>query len=289
MKPAPFDYFVPREPQEAFSLLERYGEEAKILAGGQSLMPLMNLRLARPGYLIDINRLTELSYVKESNGYIKIGALTRHRTIERSEVIRRKCPILARATSLIGHPAIRNRGTLGGSLCHADPVAELPLVVTALQGEIRIVSSRNERVGRPEEFFLGPLSTSLGSGEMVVEVQVPMLSPGTGWAFQELSRPGGFAIVAVAVLLTLNERKQCRTVSIAAAGAGPTPTGVKEAEQMLLNQTPNEKLIEEVSRTVADESSPGSDIAASSEYRLEMIRVFTKRALQDAVRTAGRI
>ncbi|KKL77196.1 hypothetical protein LCGC14_2037310 [marine sediment metagenome] len=202
MKPCAFEYFNPQSVEEAIELLDRYGDEGKIIAGGQSLVPMMNFRLARPEILIDINGIKELEYIKTETDELVIGALTRERDIEQSPLVVEKWPILSKGISFIGHSAIRNRGTIGGSLVHADPSAEIPTSLYALNGNVKVVGPSGEKILEPEEFFMTYLTTSLEPSDLLVEVRIPALPEKMGWSFGELSRRSGdFAIVAVGILL----------------------------------------------------------------------------------------
>lgn len=287
MKPAEFNYFDPRSVAEAIGLLQQYGDEAKILAGGQSLVPMMNFRVARPKVLIDINKVEGLSYIREEGGEIAVGALTREREVETSALVREKCPILSEAISHIGHMPIRTRGTIGGSLVHADPSAEIPTVICALGGSMKVVGPSGERSLAPEEFFLTYLTSSLGPDEILTEVRFPVLASGTGWSFMELSRRhGDFAIVAVACILGLAEDGRCEKASIAMGGVAPTPIRAAEAEEALKGQALEEAILEEASRLAAEATEPESDYHASAEYRRDMARVFVRRALREALKRA---
>jgi len=285
MKPAKFEYFDPRSIQEVVALMEKYGEEASILAGGQSLVPLMNMRLARPSYIIDMGKIPELSYIKQKeDGGLAIGAMTTHREIEKSELIRATHPILSQAASLIGHPQVRNRGTIGGSLCHADPAAEFPTTILALEGELKALGPNGERTIKAMDFFLGYLTTSLQRQEILTEISIPPWPSGTGWAFLELSRRSGdMAIVGIALLIVLTEAGICERVNIALAGVGPTPIKAWKAEEELRGKTIDDASIEKAAQKASEEVEPASDVHASSEYRKEMVRVFTKRALTEAL------
>ena len=283
MKPAPFDYFAPASTKEAISLLTEYGETAKILAGGQSLVPLLNFRLARPQVLVDINRVQELSYISESEKGIRIGTLTRHRALETSPLVMTKCPILGFAARFIGHVTIRNRGTFGGSLAHADPAAEFPLVLTVLGARILIRGADRERTLAPKEFFLDLLTTALQPTEILVEAWIPMLEKRTGWGFRELAlQHGAFAIVAAAALITLDEQGVCTDARIALGSVAPVPVRSEQAENLLRGEKLNAKLLAEAARIAAQVREPSSDIHASAEYRTAMAEVLACRALFDA-------
>ena len=283
MKPCAFEYYTPQSVEEAIELLDRYGDDAKIIAGGQSLVPMMNFRLARPEILIDINAIQELEYIKSDGDELAMGALTRERDIEQSPLIIEKWPLLSKAISFIGHSAIRNRGTLGGSLVHADPSAEIPTSLCALNGRVKVVGPSGERTLEPEEFFLTYLTTSLEPTDLLVEIRIPALPQKMGWSFRELSRRSGdFAIVAVAILLFTEKTGVCREARISMGGVAPTPVRAQEAETLLSGQKITEKLIAEAAQQAAEETDTEPDYHASAEYRMDMARVFVKRGLQEA-------
>lgn len=283
MKPPLFDYHDPESLEEALDLLGRYGGEAKILAGGQSLMPLLNFRLSRPAALVDINRIRPLAYIREEDGQLRLGAMTRQRAIEFSPLVRERLPLLAEATALVGHLPIRTRGTIGGSLAHADPSAEYPAVATALDAEMVIRARGRERILRPGEFFQTYLTTGLAPDEMLVEVRLPAAPPASGWAFEEFSRRhGDFAIVGIAAQLVADGGR-CRAARLAAAGAGPKPVRLRAAEEILERDGLNERSIEAAARRAAELVEPDADIHASREYRRHLTRVLTRRAISRAV------
>jgi 2-furoyl-CoA dehydrogenase FAD binding subunit len=283
MKPSAFEYHNPQSVAEAVELLDRYGDEAKIIAGGQSLVPMMNFRLARPEILIDINGIKELEYIKTEGDELVIGALTRESDIEKSALVIEQFPFLAQAISHIGHSAIRNRGTIGGSLVHADPSAELPTALCALNGKLKVVGSSGEKILEPEEFFLTYLTTSLEPSDLLTEVRIPALPENTGWSFSELSRRSGdFAIVAVGILLFSEAPGVCREARIAMGGVAPTPVRAQEAEALLAGKKLSEKLIAKAAQQAAEETDTEPDYHASAEYRMDMARVFVKKGLQEA-------
>lgn len=287
MKPAPFEYHDPASVEEALELLHRYGEEAKILAGGQSLVALLNFRLSAPAALIDINRIAELSYIKEQGGQLRFGAMTRQRAIEFSPLVAQRLPLLAEATGFVGHLPTRTRGTIGGSLAHADPAAEYPAVVTALEGELIVRGPAGTRVIRPPEFFRGVLTTALAPDEILVEARLPAALPKSGWAFEEFSRRhGDFAIAAVAAMVVM-EGERCQMARLAAAGVGPTPVRLRGAEEMLEHAELTERTIHDAAAGAAELVAPGSDLHASADYRRHLIRVLTRRALTRAAARAG--
>jgi CO/xanthine dehydrogenase FAD-binding subunit len=228
MKPAPFEYDAPESVEEALDLLAQHGDEAKVLAGGQSLVPLLNFRLARPERLVDINRIAELGYARESEGRLKLGALTRTATLERSGLVAERWPLLREAVRHSGHPQIRSRGTVGGSVAHADPAAELPVALTALDARFVVRSTRGTRTLSPDELFAGFLTTTLEPDELVVEIDVPSLPAGCGTAFVEYSRVhGDFALAGAAVVVSAD------AAAIVLLGAAPTPLRVPDAERAL--------------------------------------------------------
>jgi len=288
MKPPPFEYLDPRSVEEALALLKDHGEEAKVLAGGQSLVPLLNFRLARPRYLIDLNRIGALSYIREADGGLAIGAMTRQRVVERSPLVRQRCPLLTEAMPLIGHAQIRNRGTVGGSLAHADPAAELPAVVAALGGEFVVRGAAGQRVLTPEQFFVSYLTTALDASELLVEVRLPAWPPRTGWAFLEVSRRhGDFALVGVAAVLTLDGAGVCTHAALALTGVGPTPVLAEEAARGLVGHRPTPEAFREVGRRVSEDLRPDADLHASAEYRKHVAGVLTRRALARALERAA--
>ncbi len=290
MKPPPFDYAAPTTMAEALSLLEEHEGEAKILAGGQSLMPLLNMRLARPGLLIDLNTLADLDYIREVDGGLAVGAMTRKRTVEDSALVKSRHPLLHAATLLIGHRQIRNRGTVGGSLAHADPAAEYPAVALALDAEVRAVGSNGSRTIRAADFFVSYLTTALAPTEVLAEVRFPRLAENTGWSVMEVARRhGDFAMAGVVATLALDAGRRCTDARIVLFGVGATPVRAQEAEQMLDGEAPGEKLFEDAGRMASEAiDEPLSDVHASAEYRRHLARVLTRRALAEAaMRAAG--
>jgi len=285
MKPAPFEYFAPLELQEALDLLERYGDEAKILAGGQSLMPLMNLRLARPGLIIDINRLSGLDTITATpEGGLTIGALTRQRALERSKIVQEQNPILAAAMPLIGHFQIRNRGTIGGSLVHADPAAELPAVSLLLGAEFLLRSKSAVRVVPAAEFFLSYLTTAIRPAELLTEIRLPKWPSGEAWAVQEIARrKGDFALIGVALRAELDGEETVQKAVIVMFGVDSKPLRMERAEAVLKGRRISEAFLRELSGVVAEELQPDSDIHASAAYRKEVGGVLVRRALESAL------
>lgn len=288
MKPASFEYFAPTTVADTVSLLEEHGLEAKLLAGGQSLVPLLNMRLARPAVVIDVNRVEGLSYVREDGGALAIGAMTNQREVERSELVQRINPLLHAATRLIGHPQIRNRGTIGGSIAHADPAAELPAVALALGAQMRVAGPQGERLVDAADFFVTYLTTSLEPSEMLTEIRIPALANGAGWSIKEMTRRrGDFALAGAAVTLQM-DGGSCSHARIVLFGVGATPLRVHQAEERLVGEQVDAKLMSEVGREISSSiDEPLSDIHATSEYRRHLAGVLTERALVEAVERAA--
>jgi carbon-monoxide dehydrogenase medium subunit len=288
MKPPRFEYLAPRSRDEALALLAEHGDRARILAGGQSLIPLLNFRLTQPEILIDINRIADLAYVRSDDGGLVIGALTRQHAVERSDVVRTRVPIVAEACRLIGHLPIRHRGTLGGNLAHADPASELPAVMLALEAQFFVISRKETRVVPAGEFFVGPLSTALRPGELLAEVRLPAPPARSGSAFVEMARRAGdYALVGVAALLTLDDAGRCQRARVALCGVGPTPVRAREAEQALMGQAPRGSALDEAAARAAAATRPNSDLHGSAEFRRKLARHFTRQALELAARRAG--
>lgn len=286
MKPAPFRYAAPESVAEALGLLRSYGQDGKLLAGGQSLVPLLNMRLARPSVIIDLNRILELSYIKEDNGEIAVGAMTRQREAELSPLIRRRLPLLAEALGVVGHPQIRNRGTIGGSIAHADPSAELPAVAAVLQAKMVIRGPKGRRVLTPEEFFLTYLTTALEPDELLVEIRFPVV-PKAGAAFLEVARRhGDYALAGVAVVVSKNGER-VGTCRLAFTGVGPGPVRIPEAEAAVMGNHLTDRVLQDVRKTVEERLDPDSDVHASAEYRKHVAGVLAVRALRFAAERAG--
>jgi len=286
MKPPKFDYHAPTTVEEAVALLGRYGGDAKVLAGGQSLMPLLNFRLSRPAALVDLNRIAALTYLREENGHLAFGAMTRQRTIEFSPLVASRLPLLVEATRWVGHLPIRSRGTIGGSIAHADPSAEYPAVLAALDGQVRVRGERGERTLKASELFQTYLTTSLQPDEILTEVRFPVMPAGAGHAFEEFSRRhGDFAIVGVAAMVVL-EGARCREARLATAGTGPVPIRLGAAEEILVRDGVGEAAMAAAAARAGELVNPDSDIHASSAYRRNLTRVLTARALVRAVARA---
>jgi len=276
-----FTYRRARSLDEAIALLQEH-EGARVIAGGQSLMPMVNMRLVTPAMLVDIGRIQELDYVRVSNNALEIGALTRHLTLEQSPVVRQHCPMLSAAAGYIGHVHIRNRGTIGGSLSHADPAAELPLTALALNATIRTRGPRGVRDIPAHAFFLGVFTTALQPGELVEQVRFPMRTPNHRWSFlEQVRRHGDFPLVAVATILELNGAKIGNAV-IALGAVAATPVRAKRAEASLSGQEPTVDGFRSAAQLAAGEVEPSDIIHASAAYRREMVEVYTRRALETA-------
>jgi CO/xanthine dehydrogenase FAD-binding subunit len=283
MKPPVFKYMRAGSLEETLSMLSEKGGEAKILAGGQSLVPMMNFRLAQPGILIDIDPVKELDYLRVENSWLHVGARTRQRTLEKSVTVREQCPLLAQAVKWIGHPQTRNRGTVGGSLVHGDPTAELALVATALDARIVLQRKGGSRTVGPADFFEDLMTTHIEEDEVLTQVSFPLAPARSGRGFRELCiRHGDFAIVAAAVQLTLGADGRFTDACVAVSGGGPKPLRIHNAEQALVGQKGNDKVFREAAACVPDAIDPPADQKASKAYRREMAKVFVRRALEDA-------
>jgi CO/xanthine dehydrogenase FAD-binding subunit len=284
MKPPEFDYIVATDCDTAVAALARAGGEAKILAGGQSLMPMLNFRLLHPSILVDINRIPGLGFIDETPDSIRIGALTRHFQLETSSLIAQHFPVLSCAVAHVGHLAIRNRGTIGGSLSHADPAAELPMMAVLLDATLRIVSAAGSRSVAARDFFLDAMTVDLNGTELLTEIVLPKLPAQTGWGFEEIvRRHGDFALAAAAATLTLsgNEIVQAR---IALTGVGPTPLRAADAESLLVGRGFDESLCRRAIAAVREAISPETDLHASADLRRHLAGVLTSRALTAAWR-----
>jgi carbon-monoxide dehydrogenase medium subunit len=288
MKSSAFEYAAPRSVAEAVALLRTQDGEAKILAGGQSLMPLLAMRLARPSLLVDLGRIEGLDYVREESGVIAIGAMTTKSTIERSDLVRTRQPLFHEATRLIGHPQIRNRGTVGGSMAQADPAAEYPAAALALDAKMRVVGGAGERSIDAADFFVSTLTTALAPDEILIEVRVPMLAPGTGWSMLEVSRRhGDFAMAGTAVTVALDGGR-ARSARIVLFGVGPVPVRARAAEQAVAGQKPAAAAWASAAAQARDVvEEPLSDHHASAAYRRHLAGVLVERALAEAVTRAG--
>ncbi len=281
-------YAAPTTVGEAIHLLDTHGEAAKLMAGGQSLTPMMNLRLASPEYVIDLNRIEGLDYIEERDGLLTIGAMTRQRRLERSAVVRQHYPLLAEAAPLIGHPATRNRGTVGGSLAHADPAAELPAVLLTHGGSVVVQGANGDREIPAADFFVTLWSTALEPGELLTEVRLRRWPAGTGWCFLEESRRyGDYAVVGVAALLHVGADGRCAQAAVTLFGVGDVPYAVSEAPALLVGQTPDDDRFAAVGQAAAEGAAPEDDVHASAAFRRHLCAVLTRRALRTAAERAS--
>ncbi len=282
MKPAPFEYIAPQTLQDALTVLNENSYDAKLLAGGQSLIPVMNFRLAQPSMLIDLNGIEGMEFIEPTlEGGVRIGGLTRHVALEHSQLIRDRSPLLYTAVPFIAHPQIRNRGTIGGSLAHADPAAELPVVMVALEAEFCLHCHTGDRWVQAPDFYEGLFTTACRENEIVVEVKIPPRPANTGYAFQELSRRhGDFAQAGVAVVMTLAENGTCQNVRLVFLNVGDIPMMASKASAMFVGQMPTDELIETAVDLAAQEAiEPTTDIHATAAYKRHLAAVLGKRAL----------
>lgn len=284
MKPPPFEYFAPRSEEEALQRLAEYGWDAKLLAGGQSLIPAMNFRLARPAVLVDLNRIDSLRYVEDAEGGLRIGAMTRQAVVERDGMVAARAPLLAAALPHLAHPQIRSRGTIGGSLAHADPAAELPAVMVALGARLRIVGPDGERWIDAADFFIGLFTTALMPGEMLVEVRIPPTPSGARHAFLEVARRhGDYALAGVALQLQVDAEGRCSDARIVLLSVGDGPVVAGGCATALIGRRLDAGSISEAAAIAAiDDIDPPGDLHASPEYRRHLVRVLARRALESA-------
>jgi len=283
MKPAPFNLLRPKSVDEAFTLLQSHGDEAKVLAGGQSLVPLMNFRLAQQQNLIDLNRVEGLDQIKFDDQTLSLGAMVRQRDVERSPSIAERLPILREAIEQVGHPAIRNRGTTGGSLAHADPSAELPLLAVALDATFHLRSAQSSRSVAAKDFYHGYLLTDIAPDELLIAIDFRLPPADCGWCCSEIARRhGDFAIVAVAVLLGCGRDGSIDFARVAVGGVGPAPLRMSAAEQALVGERAGAELFRAAGDVTAQAVDPPADIHASSNYRRHLTGVLVRRALATA-------
>ena len=289
MKPAPFRYVAARSVEQALALKAEHGEEARFLAGGQSLVPAMNFRLTQPAVLIDINPLTELAGIRNGGDRLRIGALTRYRGLERDPITPAKLPLVAEALPVIAHPQIRNRGTIGGNLAHADPASEMPAIVLTLGGRLHAQSAKGGRWIEARDFFVGALTTALEADEMLTEVELPVAPDDSGACFLEMSRRrGDFAIIGVACMVRLDAQGQCVEARIGLCNAGDGPVFAKEASSSLAGTKINERAIAEAAVLVQGAIDPAGSIHGSKDYQRHLAGVLTARALASANERARR-
>ena len=288
MKPAPFKYYAPDSVAEVLALLHEHGYDAKILAGGQSLVPMMNFRLVQPSVLVDINNIPELSYIETHDKGIRLGAMVRHSQAERDPLIKEKAPLVHETMPQIATAQIRNRGTIGGSLAHADASAELVVVTTALEAQFKIQNQKGERLVPASEFFVGLLVTCMEPDDLLVEIQIPPLLPRSGWSLKEVARrPHDFALMGVAAVLTLDKKERCTEARLVYLSAGDGPILAPEAAKLLIgNEISSDLITAAAEKAATDEIDPGSDIHATADFRRHLANVLTRRALEEAVQRA---
>ena len=289
MIPPSFEYLRPKTIPEAVAMLQQHGDEAKILSGGQSLIPMMKLRLARPGFLIDINRIAGLSYVKEEGGYLKIGGLTREAELEASPLVHSKYPILLDTAHVIADPQVRNMATVGGNLAHGDPANDHPATMVALGAQVIATGLKGERVIPIEDFFVSLFTTALQHEEILTEIRIPVPPARSGGAYFKLERKvGDFATAAVAAQLTLDDKGTCQKVGIGLTNVGPTPVKARKAEEFLRGKKLDEANIKQAAQLAADESAPSPDLRGPVEYKKGLVKELAKRALTRALERAGK-
>ena len=284
MKPAPFEYDAPTSLAAALDLKHEHGEDAKPLAGGQSLIPAMNFRVAQPTRLVDLNRLDELRYIREDDGDLHIGAMTVQAAVERSDVVRNAHPLIQETIQYVAHPQIRNRGTFGGSLAHADPAAELPVVALALNARFKAEKKDSARWVEAADFFVTMFTVDLEPDEMLTEVVLPAFPANTGWSFMEFSRRhGDFAMAGAAALVTLDDNGACSAARLVYLNVGDKPMDAVEAAALLVGQSLDADAIEAAAQKAAsDEIMPFGNVHATPEYQAHLVRVLTRRTLAQA-------
>jgi len=290
MKPAPFEYYAPTTVEEALSLLAEHGYDAKVLAGGQSLIPMMNFRLVQPAILVDLNNIPELSYIRpDENGGLRLGAMTRHHQVETSPLVEERAPLVYAAMPKIAYPQIRTRGTFGGSISHADPSAELVSLSVALDGKFRIRNQDGERWVPAREFFVGLFTTVMEPDELLVEAALPPMPARSGWSLMEVARrPHDFALIGVAAVVTLDENDRCEQARMVFISAGDVPMVAHKAVESLKGQAPTLEAITASAEVAASEDiDPSSDIHATAEFRRHLANVLARRALEQAFQRAA--
>ncbi|MBC7877820.1 MAG: xanthine dehydrogenase family protein subunit M [Anaerolineales bacterium] len=289
MKPAPFEYHAPDSIEQALGLMSQHAGEGKILAGGQSLVPAMNFRVVQPSVLIDLNRVAELSYIREEDNAIRIGSMARERHLEFDSSIKKRTPLLHEAVPFIAHPQIRNRGTIGGSIVNADPAAELPVLMLALSARLKAKSKSGERWVEAKDFFAGMFTTALEPDEILVEIELPFMMPNTGWSFMEVApRAGDYALMGVAALITLDGNGKCEAAKLVYLNAGDGPVDAIEAAESLVGEALNDNLIESAAVIASEkEINPFGNMHASTDFQRHLAKVLTQKALKQATQRAG--
>jgi carbon-monoxide dehydrogenase medium subunit len=288
MKPAPFEYYAPDSIEQAVDLFSQHNGDAKILAGGQSLVPAMNFRVMQPSVLIDLNRVAELSYIREEGNVIRAGSMARERHLEFDSSIEKRTPLLHEAVPFIAHPQIRNRGTIGGSIVHSDPAAELPVLMLALNARLKARNKSAERWIDAQDFFVGMFTTALEADEILVEIELPFMPSRTGWSFMEVApRAGDYAMMGVAALVTLDESAQCKGARLVYLNAGEGPIDAKEAAKLLEGARLDDKLAEEAAVMASEkEINPFGNMHASADFQRHLAKVLTKKTLIQAAQRA---
>jgi carbon-monoxide dehydrogenase medium subunit len=287
MIPSSFEYFAPTSVSEALSLLSQHGEDAKILAGGHSLIPMMKLRLAAPPTLIDINGLTDLDYIEEENGHLKIGALCKEVALERSDVIEEKFPIILDTAKVIADPLVRNLATVGGNLAHGDPANDHPATMIALGAVLKIEGPKGSRTVSARDFFVDLMTTVLEPNEILTEIQIPTPPENSGGAYVKVERKvGDYAIAAVAAQVTVDANGACRDVGIGLTNVGSVPIKAEKAESHLRGKSLDETSIKEAGRQASEECDPTEDLRGNEDYKRALVRVLTQRALNNAISRA---
>ena len=287
MIPPAFDYFRPNTVPEAVALLQQHGSNAKILSGGQSLIPMMKLRLARPSCLIDINRIPGLSYIREDGGFLKIGGLTREADLEASAVVKSKYPLLLDTVGVIADPQVRNLATVGGNLAHGDPANDHPATMLALGAQVVATGAKGERVIAIEEFFVSLFTTALKQDEILTEIRIPAPPAKSGGAYFKIERKvGDFATAAVAVQLTLGASGAVQKVGIGLTNAGPKPVKAKKAEEFLKGKKLEASVVDQAAQLASEEAQPSSDLRGPAEYKKGLVKELTKRAIAKAAERA---
>lgn len=283
MIPAPFDYSSPSTLSEAFALLKKHGDDAKILAGGHSLLPMMKLRLAQPSHLVDINKIPGLSYVKEEGGFLKIGALTREVELEESDIIRKKYPIFTDASKLIADPQVRNLGTIGGNIAHGDAANDHPAVMLALRAEVVITGEGGSRTVPIDEFFFGFYSTAVKHGEILTEIRIPSVGKGSGGAYHKIERKvGDYATAGVAVQITM-DGDMCKEIGIALTNVNATPLRAKRSEDALRGKKVTDDLIAQAGQYASEDCNPSDDLRGSADFKRSLVKTITKRMIAKAI------
>ena len=288
MKPAPFEYHVPDSIEQVLDLMSQHADEAKILAGGQSLVSAMNFRVIQPSVVIDLNRVAELSYIRAEEDVIRVGSMARERHLEFDSSIAKRTPLLTEAMPHIAHPQIRNRGTIGGSIVHADPAAELPVLMLALSARLKARNVSGERWIDAQDFFAGMFTTALAPDEILVEIELPFMPARTGWSFMEVApRAGDYALMGVAVLVTLEKNGKCKKAKLVYLNAGDGPVDAKEAAKILEGEKLNDKLIESAAAMASGkEINPFGNVHTSPDFQRHLANVLTKKALKQAMQRA---